>query len=162
LAAVGWQLCREVLPAQQQESDLALKMRLKLLGQLVEEVGEARFMQAIEKAISISHARWQVTVARIRECAGLCYTPPRSPAAVAWEFLIQVFLDHVRIDGKGNYVLEEKVRNVDDKAVVTPVPVVPAASLRALRSLGGWAAIAEAWPTYITAKWRDFRDFYEA
>jgi len=51
LAAVGWQLCREVLPAQQQESDLALKMRLKLLGQLVEEVGEARFMQAIEKAI---------------------------------------------------------------------------------------------------------------
>lgn len=136
-------------------------MRLKLLGQLVDEIGETRYMRAIEKAISISHNRWQVTVARIRECAGLYYVPPRQPAAVAWAHIIQVFIDHVRTDGNGNYVLEEKVRNVDGKAVVTPVPAVPAASLRAIRSLGGWAAIAEAWPEYTAQRFREFKDLYE-
>lgn len=161
-AAVGWQLVREVLPSQYQESDLALKLRLKLLGELVAEVGEARFMRAVEKAISVSHSRHQVTVARIREIAGLVYSPPRQPATVAWEQLIQVFLDHCRTDPDGNYRLEDKVKNVDGAAVIVPVPRLPEATLHALRSIGGWAGLAEAWPEFAGARLKEFREFYVA
>ena len=152
---------REVLPSQATESDLALRMRLKLMAKVIDEVGQERFHRAVEKAISISHSRYHVTVARIRECAGLQYVPPRPPAAVAWEFVVQVFLDHVRTDGNGNYHLEPKYQSVDGKVTVTDPPEVPPAILRAVRSMGGWAAIAEAWPEFISQKFRDFKDLYD-
>lgn len=164
VAAVGWTLVREVFPlspTQQRESDLALKLRLKLLAEVVREVGPDRFMAAVEKTIAVSPNRFHCTVARIREMAGLMYQPPRQPAAVAWEQLVQVFVDHVRTDANGNYRPEERVRIVDGETIVTPAPALPEATQRALRSLGGWAAIAEAWPEYIGQKYRDFCSLYE-
>lgn len=148
-------------PNQHAESDLALKTRLKLLAEVVAEVGPERFLRAVEKAIAVSPNRFQVSVARIREMAGLFYTPPRHPAVVAWEQIVQIFLDHCRTDANGNYQLEDKVRIVDGTAVVTRPPEIPDASMKALRSIGGWAALAEAWPEYAGAKFKDFREFYE-
>jgi hypothetical protein len=149
-----------MFPVQQVESDEAAKLRLELLAEVAEAVGEQRFVQAVRKAISVSHRRWDVSVARVREMAGLRFVPEPSPAAKAWTFLIQVFIDHCRTDQDGNYRLEPKTVIVDEKAKVTPVPDVPLPIKRALQSLGGWAAIAESWPEYVGAKFNQFKELY--
>lgn len=164
VAKVGYQLVRECFPLgpnQKEDSDLAVRTKIKLLAEVVEAVGPERFLRAVEQAIAVSPNRFQVSVARIREMAGLFYTPPRHPAVIAWETVIQVFLDHVRPNGDGNYQLENKVRIVDGIAVVTQPPAVPAASMKALRSIGGWAALAEAWPEWTAQTFKNFREFFQ-
>jgi hypothetical protein len=148
-------------PNQKPESDIATRLRLKGLREILEVVGEARFFRAIELATFNSRNRFDCSVMKVREFAGLSTAPPRSPAVVAWEQVIQVFLDHVRTDGDGNYRLEDKVRMVNGLAAITKPPEVREASLRALRSIGGWAAIAEAWPEYIGQRLREFEKLYE-
>jgi hypothetical protein len=160
LAAVALTLIREMFPVQQAESDEAAKLRLELMAEIADTVGEQRFVQAVRRAIAVSHRRWDVSVARIREMAGLRFVPEPSPAAQAWALVTQVFIDHCRSDADGNYHLEEKVVIVDGKAKITPVPEIPLPTKRAIQSLGGWAALAEAWPEYFTQKWNQFREFY--
>lgn len=160
LAAVGLTLIREMFPMQQAESDDAAKLRLELMAEIAAEVGEQRFVQAVRNAIKISHRRWDVSIARIRETAGLRFVPEPSPAAQAWELITRVFIDHCRVDADGNYRLEEKVTIVDGKARVTPVPEIPPAVKRAIQCLGGWAALAESWPEFWQAKLKDFRELY--
>jgi hypothetical protein len=159
-AAVAWQGCREIFPVQNPESDFALRLRLKLMAQIVDEIGQDRFMEAVEKAISVSFGRYAVSPARIRECAGLRWTPPPSPAAQAWALVTQVFIDHCRTDENGNYRLEEKIVNVNGVARVFAVPELSPAIKRAIQGLGGWAGLAEAWPEYWSGKLRDFRELY--
>jgi hypothetical protein len=130
------------------------------MAQIAEEIGTDRFMEAVEKALSVSFGRYAVSPAKIRECAGLRYAPPPTAAAIAWAFVTQVFIDHCRRDAEGRYHLEEKVINVDGRAHVTPVPEIPAAIKKAIQSLGGWAALAEAYPNFWSAKWNQFREFY--
>ncbi len=159
-AKVAWQAVREIFPVQGIESEFSLKLRLKLMAQICEEVGRDRFMEAVEKAISVSFGRYAVNPARIRECAGLRWTPPPSAAATAWDLVTRVFIDHCRTDSNGNYHLEEKVTLVDGKAKVTPVPEIPLAVKRAIQCLGGWAALAEAWPEFFTQKFNIFKELY--
>lgn len=135
-------------------------MRLELLADLVREVGAERFMAAVRQTITISKSRWECTVARVREMAGLRYVAQPSPAALAWETVTRVFIDHCRPDENGRYRLEEKVVLVDGKAHVIPVPEIPASVLRAVQGLGGWGGLAEAWPTFWQMKLKDFRDLY--
>lgn len=152
---------RETFPSQQQESDDATKLRLELLAELAEEIGEQRFVRAVKDAIKVSHRRWDCSVARVREMAGLKWTPPPSNAALAWEFVTQTFLNHCRTDGDGNYRLEIKVvRGEDELAKIIGVPEIPPPVKRAIQGLGGWAALAEAWPEYWSQKLRDFKDLY--
>jgi hypothetical protein len=160
LAAVGIALIKESFPTNQAESEQAAELRLELLAELAEQVGEQRFVRAIRDTIKVSHRRWDCSVARVREMAGLRYVPPPSLAAQAWEMVTQVFIDHCRTDANGNYRLEDKIVNVNGAARVFHVPEIPLAIKRAIRSLGGWAAIAEAWPEYIGAKYRDFKELY--
>jgi hypothetical protein len=160
LAAVGLALIREIFPSQQPESDEATKLRLELMAELAEEIGEARFVRAVRDTIKISHRRWDCSVARVREMAGLRHAPAPTAAAIAWEWVMRVYLDHCRVDGNGTYQLEDKVTVFDGVANITPAPKVPSAIQRALRSMGGWAAIAEAYPEYIGAKYRDFKELY--
>src|SRR6202041_347237 len=68
LAAVAWQMVREFFPVANNESDLSVKVRFELLAGIVREVGPDGFMAAVKQAISISQRRYDVTVARIREC----------------------------------------------------------------------------------------------
>jgi hypothetical protein len=160
LAAVGLSLIREIFPMQQADSDEAAKLRLELMAELASEVGEQRFVKAVRDTIKVSHRRWDASVARIREMAGLRYTPDPSPAAKAWALVTQVFIDHCRTDENGNYRLEEKIVNFDGVARVFAVPELSPAIKRAIRSLGGWAAIAEAWPEFHGAKYRDFKELF--
>ena len=160
LAAVGLTLIREMFPSNQPESDEAAKLRLELMAEIAEQVGEQRFVQAVRGAIKVSHRRWDVSVARVREMAGLRWTPEPSPAAQAWELVTRVFIDHCRTDSNGNYHLEEKVTLVDGKAKVMPVPEIPQAVKRAIQCLGGWAALAEAFPEFWGQRWKQFEQFY--
>lgn len=160
LATVALALINETFPAQQKMSDEATQLRLEQLAEIAEQVGEQRFVKAVRDTIKVSHRRWDCSIARVREMAGLKWTPPISAAAEAWSMVTRIFIDHCRTDGDGNYRLEEKVVNVDGKAQVTPVPEIPLAVKRAIQGLGGWAALAESWPEYWSAKLRDFRDLY--
>lgn len=160
LATVASALIDETFVSNQKMSDEAAKLRLELLAEVAEEVGEQRFVQAVRKAISVSHKRWDCSVARIRELAGLRFVPEPSPAAQMWDLITQVFIDHCRVNQDGNYRLEEKVTIVDGKARVTPVPDISPAAKRAIQCLGGWAALAESFPEYWAQKWTQFREFY--
>ena len=161
LATVASALIDETFPTQQKMSDEAAKLRLELLAEVAEEVGEQRFVQAVRNAIKVSHKKWDCSIARIREMAGLRFVPEPSPAAKAWELVTQVFIDHCRSDADGNYHLEEKVTIVDGKAKVTPVPEISPAVKRAIQCLGGWAALAEAHPEYWGQRWNQFKEFYD-
>jgi hypothetical protein len=160
LATVASALIDETFPTQQKISDEATKLRLELLAEVAEEVGEQRFVQAVRNSIKVSHKKWDCSIARIRELAGLRFAPEPSPAAQMWELVTQVFIDHCRSDADGNYRLEEKITIVDGKAKVTPVPEIPPAAKRAIQCLGGWAALAESWPEFWQTKFRDFRELY--
>jgi hypothetical protein len=161
-AKVAWQAAREIFPSQNKESEFSLRLRIKLMAQICEEIGPDRFMEAVEKAISVSFGRYAVSPAKIRECAGLKWTPPPSAAATAWQFVTDFYLNHVRPDpkGTGNYVFEEKIVNFGGVARVFPVPEIPPAVSRAIRAIGGWAAIAEAWPEFIGQRYGQFKEFY--
>ncbi len=160
LAAVAISLIREVFPMQQAESDEAAKLRLDLMAELAEEVGEQRFVRAVRDTIKVSHRRWDCSIARVREMAGLRWQPPPSATAKAWEFVTQVFIDHCRTDANGNYVLEDKIVNMGGIARVFHVPEIPSAVKRAIQGLGGWAAIAEAWPEYHGQRYKQFQEFF--
>lgn len=164
VAAVAWTCVREMFPVANTESDYSVKLRLKLMAQIVDEIGQDRFMLALEKAISISQRRYDVSIQRIRECAGLRYVAPPTAVALAWEFVMKVWVEHCRTDENGNYRLENKYLKTTspngDSFSAIPPPEIPPAIKRALRSLGGWAAIAEAWPEYIGQKYNQFKEFY--
>ena len=122
------------------------------------EVGEAQFIAAVKFALKISRNRYDCTVARIRECAGLPWTPPLSPAAAAWAFATKVFTEHARTNAEGQYVLEPRYVKRDDKTFVTPPPAIPAPVKRAIDALGGWGALADR--SVWGYRYKDFRDLY--
>lgn len=161
IAAVAWQTVRELFPVANNESDYAVRLRVKLMSQIIDEVGQEKFTEAVEMAISVSQRRYDVSVARIRECADLRYVPPITPVARAWQFVTQTFINHCRLSADGNYRLEDKTIWKDGVGYITPVPHIPSNIMKAIHCLGGWAALAESYPEYWTAKLRDFRDFYE-
>jgi len=158
MAAVGLAMVREFFPTNQPESDAAARLRIELLAEVVAAVGSERFLRAVRDAIAVSRSRWDCSVARIREMAGLRYEPPQSRVAVAWDFATQTFLNHARLDPEGRYRLEEKVVLRDGVAEVTPIPLVPPAVLRAVQALGGWSALADT--SNWSFRYKDFRELY--
>lgn len=156
-AAVGTLYVKELFPVATPESDMAAKLRLELMTEIAAEVGPENFLRAVRKAISLSRSRYDCTIRRIRECAGLS-VEPESPAAAAWSLVTRVFDDHCRLGWDGNYHLEKKVVLVNDRAKVMEVPEVSEAAMRAIRGLGGWGALADrsAW----SYRYRDFKELY--
>ena len=145
---------------QQKVSDEAAQLRLELMAEIAAEVGEQHFVHAVRNAIKISHRRWDVSIARIREMAGLRFVPEPSPAAKAWELVTHVFVNHCRVDADGNYRLETKTVIRDGKAEETPVPAISPAVKRAVQALGGWAALAESFPEYWQQKYGAFKELF--
>ena len=160
VAATGLTAIREMFPSQHAESDAAVKLRVELLAEVVAAVGPDRFLRAVKDAISVSKSRWDCSVAKIRECAGLRYEPPQSRTAAMWDLVTQVFLNHVRMDPEGRYRLEEKIVLRDGVAEVTPVPDIPTAVMKAVQALGGWGGLAEAHPSFWGQRYKQFQDLY--
>lgn len=158
VAAVGLTLIREFFPIQQSESDLATRVRLELLAEIVAEVGEAKFIAAVKQTLKISRNRYECTVLRIRECCGLPWTPPLSPASAAWAFATKVFTEHARTNAEGQYVLEPRYTRSEGKVTITPPPHIPASVKRAIDAMGGWGALADR--SVWGYRMRDFRDLY--
>jgi hypothetical protein len=159
IAAKGWQLVRELLPAPI-ESDGALRMRLDFLKEILYEVGQERFVEAVKQAIRISQYRSQVTVARIRQCAGLSMSETISPAVHAWTLVTTIVTRHVGYDANGCAVLEPKVRLVDGKAQVEPVPEIPESVREAVKLMGGWGNLKDSYPNWWGSKFVQFKEVF--
>ena len=145
----------------EKESDLAIKLRLEMFTDIVNEVGAENFLSAIKKAITISEHRYAVTVKKVRECAGLIEKRPPNPAVQAWAFVVDVLHKHVRRSPEGHYRLEDFVRNVDGEIVVESVPKIPESIIKAVRGVGGWQALANTIPEYLHQRMKDFCAIYE-
>jgi hypothetical protein len=103
-----------------------------------------------------------VTIKKIRECAGLHYSPEPAPAYKAWEFVTEVTRRHVRRDPEGFYRLEPwYTSNGTDVATVTPVPEIPEPIKHAVQAIGGWAALAQCDPQYWAQRMKDFVNCYD-
>lgn len=160
LAGVAWTAVREIFPSTLAESDEALNLRLDLLAEIAVECAPGQFMQAVRKAISLSRSRFDVSVAKVRQCAGLPADLPQSPATRAWLFVVEVLDRHVRLAPEGGWQLEPFCRNIDGKYEMVPVPAIPGAILKAVRALGGWGALKETEPQYFGQRMRDFEGLY--
>jgi len=162
IAASAWQMCRELLPSNKIESDEALAARIVFLKEIIYAVGPERFIDAVKQSIRLSQYRSEVTINRIRQCAGLQDTLPPSPAVQAWALVTQIARDHVARDAQGNVVLEDKVRIKPGTALalITPVPEIPEAVQAAVDAMGGWAAMYEAYPAWWSQKFSQFERCY--
>lgn len=156
---------RELFPVSQEESDFALKLRLELLAKIVLKVGAENFIAAVKLAISQSRGRYDVTILRISECAGITRTAEPSPAMKAWAIVAYIVRNHVKQAPEGGWRLETHVvgRFLDGewKHHEEPVPFVPLPIKNAVNALGGWAALAETEPVYWSQRMRDFTAVYD-
>jgi len=160
IAISGWQIVRELLPANM-ESDQAFLAKVEFLKEVVYEVGPERFIDAVKQAIRISQYRSEVTIKRIRECAGLDVSAPQSPSVLAWQLVTQVVKSHVKKDAEGRTVLVSAIRMTGgNQAQMVPVPEIPEAVSHAVRTMGGWGNLAEAYPVFWGQKFVQFREVY--
>ena len=161
LAVAGWQMVRELLPSKM-ESDAALKVRIGFLKEIVAEVGNERFIAAIKQCVRTCMYRNEVTIARIRQEAGLSVAPAPSPAVEAWELVTRIVVGHIGRDAEGNAVLEPRVvlRSDSGLALVQKVPAIPDAVARAVAAMGGWSALAESYPAWWGQRLQQFEKLY--
>lgn len=161
IAAIGLTMIREMfVTVANNDSDIAVKLRLELMANIVREIGPERFVEAVKQAISISASRYECSIKRIRECAGLKTTPEPNPAMRAWLLVIEVLHRHVRPGPDGGYRLEASVIFQGGEYVTIPVPTIPEPVSRAVRAIGGWGALVETEPAYIAQRMRDFCAVY--
>ncbi len=154
-------MVREMFPVNQIESDAAAKLRLELMGNIVRAVGPELFLIAVKTAISISKSRWDCSVARVRECAGLSNAPTPAPAMKAWVLVTEIVQRHVREAPEGGFRLEPYTYRVNGDVVTVPVPTIPEPVLTAVRCLGGWGALWSTEPAYWPQRMRDFCHLYD-
>jgi hypothetical protein len=160
VAVSGWQLVREML-AGQPESDEVLRVRITFFKEIIRQVGPEKFIDAIKDAIRISKFRNEVTIARVRECAGLSLAPTKSPCVVAWELVTTIVVNHLNRNAAGLVVYEDKVVMCDGVPTVRPVPNIPVSVQKTVDMLGGWSSLWEAYATgYWGARFQQFREIY--
>ena len=145
----------------EQESDLAVKLRLEMMTDIAMEVGAERFMAAVKQAITLSRHRYDCSIARIRECAGLHQGSVMSPAMKAWADVTEIVEKHVRRSPEGGWRLEDHYEQRGGVWWTTPVPTISPAMLRAVKMIGGWAALAQTDPAYWNQRMRDFCAAYQ-
>jgi len=166
VAISGWQLVREMLPAAL-ESDEAFAARIGFLEEVVDEVGPEAFIQAVRQAIRTKKYRSEVSIACIRECAGLSLAAAQHPAVSAWEIVTDIVRYHVERVGEGGYRLVDR-EGIDFKSstpdkVVTfkkALPEIPENIQAAVDLMGGWGALADSYPQWWGQRWQMFREFY--
>ena len=164
IASIGLQCVREIFPIKDHtESDLAVRLRIEMLTDIVLEVGAERYLAAVKKAITISHNRYDVTIKKIRECAGLRFVPEPAPAYKAWQFVTEVRDRHVRRAPEGHWRLEPWYRVQEGSLTVVAVdpPPIPAPVQRAVQALGGWGALAMCPKEYWYQRLKDFVNVYD-
>lgn len=157
-AAAAVALIREMFPIQGhlQESDVAARLRVDLMAEILIVVGEEKFMEGVRRAISLSKSRYDCSIRKIRDCCGL--SDPLNAAAKAWTLVVFVFEHHCRIDHNGNYRLEDAIINRGGLIQRMPAPEIPPAAMAAVRALGGWAALDDR--SLWGIKYRDFCSLY--
>lgn len=161
IASLGLTAIREIFPTRETESELAVRLRIEMLSDIVREVGPERFMAAVKKAITMSHNRFDCTIRRIRECAGVAVVAEPAPAYKAWQFVTEIVHRHVRRWENGWRLEPWYTSNGTDVATVTEVPPIPEPIKRAVQAIGGWGMLAACDPQYWPQRMKDFVNLYE-
>lgn len=138
-------MIREVFPQRSDvpaETDNAVRLKVDLLAEIYVEVGADRFFRAVKDAISRSHSRYQCTVARVRECAGLS-SKLRSDEDDAFHEAVSIARKFAVVDCFGKWNLQTKIILQDGVADEIPVPKVSEGMRRAVAAVGGWGGMVE-------------------
>lgn len=154
-----YQVLREMIPGPAM-SDAATKIMLDELEAVASQIGEAAFHGVILKAIETCERR--PTLATLRNLAGLNrrLSPKDEALAKAWEILSVCVTRFMAYDGEGNVSLKARVSQRDGHYFEEEPPHVPDGVMRAVRSLGGWKALVESYPTWWTQRFQSFKEVY--
>ncbi len=157
--AAEYQVLRECVPGPVM-SDAATKIMLNGLEQISLQVGESKFHEVILKAIETCERR--PTLATLRKLAGLNarLSPQDEALARAWETVTVCVTRFLQYDGEGNVSLKSRVAQRDGHYFEEEPPLVPDGVLRAVRSMGGWKALVESYPTFWSHKFTGFKEVY--
>lgn len=142
-------------------SDSAASYLLDRLVEMALEIGQNRFHGVILKAIETCERR--PVLATFRRLAGL---NPRLDSnaellAAAWRFVTGICRKNVGRDSNGNAVLQSRVHRVKDGYLVEdPVPEIPEGIRVTVSSMGGWGALADAYPDWWNQRWMTFKELY--
>jgi hypothetical protein len=153
--AANDQILRELIPGPLL-SDEAREFYLDAMTELAGRLGQQAFQALLGRVIESCDRR--PTIATLRRLAGLGDDP--SPTVVAWELVTTLVSRHLARDGNGNAVLGASTRLREGVAVETPVPAIPEAVRRAVGCLGGWTALADSYPLWWGARYKDFKELY--
>jgi hypothetical protein len=158
--ALEWNAIKEMIPGALM-SDFAAKLMLDKLTEVAAEIGRDRFHETVMKVIEMCDRR--PTVARFRMLAGLNsrLDVQQEATAKAWELLSHIVARHLGQDAHGNYGLKTWLEKAEGGYFIEhSVPEISVATRRAAAAMGGWAALAESYPTYWNQKYQMFKDLY--
>jgi hypothetical protein len=155
---IKFQALRELIPGAQM-SDEATALYLQFLTAIAQEIGHDAFNALIERAVLTCERR--PTIAQLRRMAGLVIPEIPSPAAKAWDLVTEIVTRHLGYDSQGNaYIKPQASVGEGLKLHYTPVPPIPRDVSMAVRAMGGWTNLAEAYPAYWHMRYKDFREIY--
>lgn len=152
-------MLREVFPDGRPLPDDAIaSLMLDRMQALANEIGPQAFHAAVLKAIDTCTHRPSIGV--LRRLAGVSPRLDTHADAVvkAWDHVLKIARRHLGRDGEGNVVLRPFAERTPNGYVERPVPQLTAGVLAGLRVIGGWEALAETSPEFLSAKWAQFRD----
>lgn len=142
-------------------SDSAANYLLDRLVELAAEIGPERFHDVIVRAIETCERR--PVLATFRRLAGMNsrLDAHGEALATAWEIVTQVVVKHIGRDAENSVYLKPFLRRDGDTFREEPVPAIPEGVRRAVASMGGWSALAEAYGgEWWNARFQTFRDLY--
>lgn len=135
-------------------------MALDMLEVIAKDIGTTRFHEMILKAIETCERR--PTIAVLRRLAGLNERLDSNAIALAksWELVTLIVTRHIGRDGEGNAVIQPRLYCDSGVWREHPIPEIPEGIWRAVRSLGGWGALADSYPAYWGVRWAQFKELY--
>lgn len=154
-----YQILREMLPGPLPSKE-ADALALDMLEAMAQEIGVGAFHAMILKAIETCERR--PTIATLRRIAGLNdrLDAQQMALAEAWASVTRVVTKHVGRDGEGHAILQPRIYRDGDVFREEPVPNIPTEVLQAVRSMGGWGALADSYPAFWGMRFANFKEFF--
>ncbi len=155
--AMELQMMRELCPGKEMSDDAA-RIMLALAVDAAEKVGRERFHAALVKAMDVS-GQFRPTIGLIRRMSGVSPRMDFSADAVAaaWALVTTCVARHMGYDGEGHAYLTYRIATEGGRLRQEGPPPLPAGVLQAVRSMGGWTALAEAHPAYWSQRFETFK-----
>ncbi len=152
-----WQILKECIPGPLMSDEAARHYRDRLVD-LAIKVGPVRFHEVIVTLIDTCDRR--PTIGMFRKVAGVNnrLDPFAETVALAWNLVTNVVARHIKRDGNGNAILMSHTTVVRGRVEDTPVPSIPGGITQAVKSMGGWTALADSYPQYWGQRFHNFKE----